>query len=835
MKRWLVVSLAGFFASSAVQAQCVLSNADIVNTSDPACAGRMLTYTESAAGPDLIPLGYTVPVPVSSLTPVDGFRTYDSLLALHQDLALTAANVRADRIGSTLSGRDIWAYSIGDADNLTMDGLVEPAVMAIGGIHAREWQTPEAVSALIETLAAAADDEWLGSYLRDNLSVVLIPVLNIDGFLQTQTHPDRVSADPEQPREGRMRRRNLRNPNTNLPIDNTIDTTSDNLWGVDLNRNAPQGWGLNGGSSPSVTSLVYRGPTAASEPEVQALQNAAILAPGDRLRLYMDVHSFSQIYLAPSTGNPRRDAYTSVLASSMRAVQGFKYGYSADPFDGGIGTTADWFAYTFEIPSWTLETEPRNGGQQYGGTASHGHSGFILPNGEVDRMRNEIVASSLIGFYRQAGPPHVTAVRIRDVDTDELRYDAEWENGNLRTLSVTRNSALLPGGNYRLWIAFSKPMRMLTLAGDAGNYPGQQTSPGSGNIELQLPELEQGNDVEFDLSKITWFDQPDGASDGYRRYVFDAASIDFSISAGLSVDGSEPAVLSVSLTDMSDFQIDGNPATPVDWQNGRWSGYENEDGVALDRGGIDCQVKPFVAMDPGAPAPAEKADCRQATSAPPSPPPPTPAQVSSGGGGSAFWLCLVLLPVLRKWRLRRRQKFICMFGELGAKTMKITNKLVFIVLIPLSIPTGSTTEFPEGACPITPKLDIVSAIAPAAGEYPVWVVDGSYGRWPGPDELVKTAWILARNNPGDLTVVAKKLESDDRALFRMPGSTGLVDRLVIADADHPKMIPGEVSPDTLRTYSFRSSAVVYPSAGCWEFSVTYGERRSTIVLRLADD
>ena len=283
MKRCLLVLGAGIFAATQVQAQCQLNNGDILNTRDPACAGRMLTYTEANAGTNLIPLGYTVPVPVSSLTPVDGFRAYDSLLALHQDLALTDDNVQADRVGNTLAGRDIWAYSIGDADNLTLDGLPEPAVMAMGGIHAREWQPPEAVSALIETLSATADDQWLGSYLRDNLNVVLIPVLNVDGFLLTQAHPDRTSADPLQPREGRMRRRNLRNPNNNNPIDSTIDTTNDNFWGVDLNRNSPMGWGLNGGSSGSVTSLVYRGPIASSEPEIQALQNAATLGPGNLL------------------------------------------------------------------------------------------------------------------------------------------------------------------------------------------------------------------------------------------------------------------------------------------------------------------------------------------------------------------------------------------------------------------------------------------------------------------------------------------------------------------------------------------------------------------------
>ena len=642
MKR-LLFTIALITAAGNAHAQCVFVNNEITNTTDPSCSDRMLTYTESTAGPDLIPLGYPVPMPVSSLTPVDGFRTYDSLLALHQDLAITNPNVAAAIIGNTLVGRSIWSYSLGDADATTVDGLTEPAVIAIGGTHAREWQPPEAVSALLETLAATANDDWLGSYLRDNLNVVLIPVLNVDGFLQTQAHPDRASADPLQPREGRMRRRNMRNPNTNLPIDDTIDTTADNFWGIDLNRNSPEGWGLNGGSSRQVTSLVYRGPTASSEPEIQALQSAVQQIPGDRLRLAMDIHSFTQIYFVPSTGNARRDAYTAELGSVMRAVHNFKYAYSASPANGGIGLIADWFAYTFDIPAWTLETEPLNGAQDYGGTAQHGHSGFILPNSEVARMRDEIVAKSLIGFYRQSGPPYVSAVRIRDTDTGTVRYSAEWQAGNPRTLQVSQNDALVPGGNYRLWIAFSKPMRFRTQSGDVGTYPGQSAGPGSGSAELQVPSLSAGNDVVLTTGGIVWPDQPDGAADGYRRYLFDAATMDFTIPAAMPVTDATAAVLELSFTDMSDFQIDANPTTPVDWQNGSWSGYENEDGVGTDSGGIDCQFKPFVAADAAAAVPSDGAVCRSAAAPPPPPPPPPPPAPSSGGGGGGGGGELLLL------------------------------------------------------------------------------------------------------------------------------------------------------------------------------------------------
>lgn len=650
MKRLVIAALVFGFVASNADAQCRFMDGTISNTTDPSCAGRMLTYTESATGADLIALGYPVPIPVSSLVPVDGFRTYDSLLALHQDLALTSETVRADIAGATLSGRDIWVYSLGDADATTIDGLPEPAVMVVGGTHPREWQPPEAVSSLFETLAASANDNWLGSYLRDNLQVVLIPVLNVDSFLQTQAHPERTSADPAQPREGRMRRRNLRNPNTGLPIDNTIDTTVDNFWGVDLNRNSSQGWGMNGGSSSDVTSLIYRGPNSSTEPEILALQNAATFAPGDRLRLYMDIHSFTQVYFAQTTGNVRRDSIAEQLARVMRAVQGFKYRYEPDPPNGGIGLTADYFGYRYDIPSWTLETEPLNGAQDYGGTASHGHSGFILPDAEVARMRDEIVASSLIGFYRQAGPPHVAAVRISDVDSGEVRYAAEWQNGNQRSLAVTTNSALVPGNNYRVWIAFSKPMRFLTPTGEADRYPGQLTSPASGMAELQFPGMEQGNDIVLDIGSSAWLDQADGVADGYRRYVFDAMTMDFSVPAGMTVTAATPAVLSLSFADMSDFQLDANPATPVDWQNGAWSGFENENDVAADSGGIDCGFKPFVAMDPAAVAPSGDAVCRS-VAAPPPPPPPTAKK--TGGGGATLWL--LLLTILFVFRTIRSQ------------------------------------------------------------------------------------------------------------------------------------------------------------------------------------
>jgi len=119
-------------------------------------------------------------------------------------------------VGQTVSGRDISAYVLGDADDTTAEGFAEAAVLVNGAIHAREWQTPEAVTGLFEALVEARSDAGFGQYLIENLTTVLVPVNNVDGFLQTQLYPDGATADRAQPREGRMRRKNLRNAVHNL-------------------------------------------------------------------------------------------------------------------------------------------------------------------------------------------------------------------------------------------------------------------------------------------------------------------------------------------------------------------------------------------------------------------------------------------------------------------------------------------------------------------------------------------------------------------------------------------------------------------------------------------
>ena len=70
---------------------------------------------------------------------------------------------------------------------------------------------------------------------------------------------------------------------------NNIVWTTDNMWrknargqgnnvyGVDLNRNYSYAWNSCNGSSGSTSSETYRGASAASEPETQALMKLGLM------------------------------------------------------------------------------------------------------------------------------------------------------------------------------------------------------------------------------------------------------------------------------------------------------------------------------------------------------------------------------------------------------------------------------------------------------------------------------------------------------------------------------------------------------------------------------
>ncbi|MGH8544189.1 MAG: hypothetical protein ACREX3_11300, partial [Gammaproteobacteria bacterium] len=301
--------------------------------------------------------------------------------------------------------------------------------------------------------------------------------------------------------------------------------------------------------------------------------------------------------------------------------------------------------------AWTHELEPLDSGAEYGGTGVS-HGGFILPDGEVSRMRDEVARTYLLGFYRQAGPPRITAIEIRDTQSDTVRYHADWiaDGPDARRLEVSTNAALVPGGAYRLWLAFDKPMRFRDAGGAIVAYPGQPTDAATGSAVL---EIQDAGDTEIDIpvgNGAVWLNVPGGAPAGYLRYADDALAVDFSIPGNVAIASPVPAVLAVDNQGISGLRLDADPATPVDFAAGVWTNYEDARGTAGDAGGVDCSGKPFVAMDPDAMPPAGTATCSAATAPPPPPPPPPPPASSGGGGAAGGWLLAMVLLIFRRYR-----------------------------------------------------------------------------------------------------------------------------------------------------------------------------------------
>ncbi len=597
-------------------------------------------YTNTDTGPDKLALGYPVPIPVDSQLPVDGFRSYESLHARHQDLMLTSDLMSGSVVGMTRKGREVWAYQLSDDGDTTAEGtLREGALMLNGGIHAREWQSPEVVTGILERFMANQDDQGLYQYLLENTNIVILPVLNVDGFQQTQRFPDMIMETtfpddpPDWPRDGRMRRKNM------LGADEELTTEGDNLLGIDLNRNNNPWWATNPvRSSSDNRSLVHHGSGPASEPETQALQAAAGLGPESRLRFYTDNHSFSKIYFSSLTGNSRRDSITGSLANRMRAVNDFSYAYGPAPAGSGIGSTDEYFAETYQIPSYTLEIEPFNGATEYGGFGVS-HDGFILPESEIARVREELADAAALGFYIMAGPAAITAIEIRERNSGDVVFAGEWQvdNAASRSFITSVDGDLVNDTDYQLWVAFNKPMRWRNASGDLSNFPGQSHAL-SPNASLE--GLTTGG-TAFDISLTggTWLNTPGGAPDGYLNYQDDAFSVDFNIPASTDLASATLIQLKFNNQDLAMQRQDASPATVVDWENGHWSNYESNDGTLADAGGIDRVVRIVDDGSPGFQAPGTVA------------PPVTPSSGSSGGGGGGALLwCLPLVFAIRIFR-----------------------------------------------------------------------------------------------------------------------------------------------------------------------------------------
>jgi carboxypeptidase T len=232
------------------------------------------------------------------------YATVESTLEFAQQATVDYPNLASvEDIG------DSWKKTQGDGGfdllvlKLTNQAISgdKPILFINSALHAREYATAPLNQAfanmLLEGYGTDADITWI----LDHHDIRLLLQSNPDGRKQAET--------------GKYWRKNA---NSNYCSGDSI--------GADLNRNFSLRWGLdNSGSSPNQCNDTYRGPSPASEPEVNAIEqylrsiyvdkrgsSETDAAPADTSGMHIDIHSYSQLMLWPwghtTTKAPNGDA-----------------------------------------------------------------------------------------------------------------------------------------------------------------------------------------------------------------------------------------------------------------------------------------------------------------------------------------------------------------------------------------------------------------------------------------------------------------------------------------------------------------------------------------------
>ena len=264
----------------------------------------------------------------------------DTLFNLYPNLVS-----QKDSIGTSIEGRTIWAFKLSDNASINED---EPEVLFTGLTHAREPLSMMNLFYFANWLCENYNSDITANYLLDNREMWFVPIINPDGY----SYNESIS-----PNGGGMHRKNRRSNPSNSSCNNGTQQ------GVDLNRNYEYNWGAdNSGSSGNPCSAIYRGSSAFSEPETEAVRN--FILSKDFINV-LHYHSYSN-FLIHSWGDgslpEEPDASTlREIGEEMTRYNGYLvgtgietvgYGVNGDAVDWSYGT-AGLISYTPEVGSFT--------------------------------------------------------------------------------------------------------------------------------------------------------------------------------------------------------------------------------------------------------------------------------------------------------------------------------------------------------------------------------------------------------------------------------------------------------------------------------------------------
>lgn len=302
------------------------------------------------------------------LTFRDGYRTVEEVTAFMQQAASGHPSLAelVDYGDSWLKtttggaqGYDLWALRL---TNQAISGQ-KPTFLLIAAIHARELSTTELAYRFTDHLLQNYGTDPNVTWLLDWHEVWIVPIANPDGRKRAEA--------------GLLHRKNINDSNGGECRTSDSEEYSFDHYGTDLNRNASFAWGTSG-SSGIPCEQTYRGPSAASEPEEQALEalmrqlfpqqrdadlNAA--APEDTTGIMITLHSYGKLVLWPwgfsDVVRPPNYDGLKALGDKFAAYNGYTSCQAGPCLYTASGTTDDWAYGTLGIPAFTFEVGPPPG------------------------------------------------------------------------------------------------------------------------------------------------------------------------------------------------------------------------------------------------------------------------------------------------------------------------------------------------------------------------------------------------------------------------------------------------------------------------------------------
>lgn len=265
--------------------------------------------------------------------------------------------------GTSYEGRDLYYVRI------TNTSSSAPAILFTALTHGREPGGNSAIIDFAQWLTTEYGSDTMATFILNNAQVYFVPMVNIDAYYYNL------------PSGGNDQRKNM---NFYTPVASS---------GIDLNRNFTYMWGYDdSGSSPNPYSATYRGESAGSEVETQALMTfmQSIEPLGG-----FHYHTYGGYLLYPYGYNDSPTPHQSTFqgwAAQMTALNDYLYGRCGQILYDVNGDAVDWSYGENGYLFFTPEVDD-NGfwGSQYDST-------LLATNNLECRYMNKLLCMNLLNF-----------------------------------------------------------------------------------------------------------------------------------------------------------------------------------------------------------------------------------------------------------------------------------------------------------------------------------------------------------------------------------------------------------------------------------------------------